>query len=75
MFNYVDLSNLGSKQAVHSINLFSNIRIESTSFAKIFLRCHENFVRAQQKNNQTQAELVFSSETNQQKNSIEEGGE
>ena len=32
-------------------------------------------MHAQQKNNQTQAELVFSRETDQQKNNIKEGGE
>ena len=70
---------LFSKQAFHSINL-SNIHFfianqGSTWLAKTFLHCHENFAHAQQKNNQTQAELVFSSETDWQKNNIEEGGE
>ena len=39
------------------------------------MRCHDNFAHAQQKENQTQAELVFSSETDRHKNNIEEGGE
>ena len=34
---------------------------------KIFLSCHEKFAHAQHKNNQTHAELVFSSETDLQK--------
>ena len=42
---------------------------------KIFLCCNENFAHAQQKNIQTQEELVFSSETDGQKNNMEEGGE
>ena len=39
----------------------------STWLVKIFLRCHENFAHDQQKINHTQAELVYSSETDRQK--------
>ena len=78
-FNNVNLTIICNEQGFHSINL-SNVHFfiasqGSTRLVKIFLNCHENFGHTQQKNNQTQAELVFSSETDKQKNNIEDGGE
>ena len=75
VFHYVNLSNICNVPFHISFERMFFIASQgSTWLAKIFLRCHENFAYAQQKNNQTQAELVFSSKTDQQKN-IKEGGE